>query len=410
MYRMTPKAEAGERIAAFQEKLREAGLDAALVAQNADLFYLTGSVQQGMLVVPAEGEPVHFVRRVYERAVEESAARQVVRISGPRDALAWFASRGIAFGKVGFELDVMPVQTYRRFAAVFPEASFEDVSPLLRELRAVKGPSEIGALRSAGEKISALLAGVGEAVRPGMTDLGLSGILAGRAVRDGHSTVARMRAWNQDIGFGCVIAGEEAAWPSYADIPTAGKGASPFVPMGAAGSVIAPGVPFIVDLIWAQDGYLVDMARTYVVGEAPERFRVAHETAVHVLRAIENAIRPGAVAGDLYEIGMDVVACVPIAANFMGAPGYNVKFIGHGIGIEVDEFPFIARDAKTVLAPGMVFTLEPKFVFPGEGAVGLENTYLVTGDGFEKLTRLEEDILSCPAGGITEGGTRWSIS
>jgi len=93
--------------------------------------------------------------------------------------------------------------------------------------------------------------------------------------------------------------------------------------------------------------------------------------------------------------GLAAAAATPYAANFMGPPGYNTKFIGHGIGIEVDEFPFVAKGAPSVLAPGMVFALEPKFVFPGEGAVGLENTYLVTADGFETLTPLDEGVLRC---------------
>ncbi len=84
-----------------------------------------------------------------------------------------------------------------------------------------------------------------------------------------------------------------------------------------------------------------------------------------------------------------------IPANFMGAPGYNTKFIGHGVGIEVDEMPFIAKGMSAVLVPGMAFTLEPKFVFPGEGAVGIENTYLVTPEGYEKLTILEEGVIRC---------------
>jgi Xaa-Pro aminopeptidase len=101
------------------------------------------------------------------------------------------------------------------------------------------------------------------------------------------------------------------------------------------------------------------------------------------------------VAGDLYAAGLSVAAATPNAENFMGPPGYNTKFIGHGIGIEVDEFPFVAKGSGTILAQGMVFALEPKFVFPEEGAVGLENTYLVTADGFETLTPLDENVLRC---------------
>jgi len=113
------------------------------------------------------------------------------------------------------------------------------------------------------------------------------------------------------------------------------------------------------------------------------------------MRAIEAGIRPGARAGDLYEAGLAVAARSRFPANFMGAPGYNTKFIGHGVGIEVDEMPFIAKGMPTILVPGMAFTLEPKFVFPGEGAVGVENTYLVTPEGYEKLTILEEGVIRC---------------
>jgi Xaa-Pro aminopeptidase len=150
--------------------------------------------------------------------------------------------------------------------------------------------------------------------------------------------------------------------------------------------------------MWAQDGYLVDMARTFAIGSLPEKMSMAHELAAKILRDIENAIRPGAVAGDLYEIGTEMASHSPFAANFMGPPGYNVKFIGHGIGIEADELPFIAKGSKTVLAAGMTFAMEPKFVFAGEGAVGLENAYLVTETGFEKLTHMEEEIISVPDG------------
>jgi Xaa-Pro dipeptidase len=399
MYRLTPKEEISSRVKALQERLAQAGLDAALIVQNADLFYFAGSVQQGVLVVPASSEPVYFARRVYERAIAESSIEHIERIASIKDIPAWFGKRGITFSAIGFELEVMPVTTFSRYAALFPQARAVDFSTPIREIRAVKGPSEIEALRTCGKKLSALLAEMRTHIRPGMTEMELQGILQGKAIAGGHTTITRMHAWNQEVGLGCVISGPDAAVPSYADFPTSGKGTSPYVPAGQGYRLFEKNEPIIVDVMWAQDGYLVDMARTYVLGTLPEKMSMAHELTVKVLRDIENAIRPGAVAGDLYEIGMEMVSHSPFAANFMGPPGYNVKFIGHGIGIEVDEFPFIAKGSKTVLAPGMAFAMEPKFVFPGEGAVGLENAYLVTETGFEKLTQLDEEIISCAAGG-----------
>jgi Xaa-Pro dipeptidase len=349
-------------------------------------------------VVPATGEPVYFVRKVYERAVAESPVEIIVKISGPKDIPAWFEKKGISFRTLGFELDVMPVATFHRYAALFPGARTEDVSPAIREIRAAKGPSEIEAMRACGKKLAALLSEARNLIRPGMTEMELQGILQGRAIAAGHTTITRMRAWNQEVGLGCVISGPDAAVPSYADFPTAGKGTSPYVPVGQGYRAFGNNEPILVDIMWAQDGHLVDMARTYVIGDLPEKMTMAHAMAVKILRDIESAVRPGAVAGDLYEIGMEMASHCPFAANFMGAPGYNVKFIGHGIGIEADELPFIAKGSKTVLTAGMTFAMEPKFVFPGEGAVGLENAYLVTETGFEKLTPMEEEIISCAAG------------
>jgi len=395
VYRLTSNEEISGRIAALKARLSAEGIDAAFVVQNADLFHFTGSIQQGVLVVPADGEPVYFVRRVFERARSESPLEHVVRIATPREIPAFFDKKGVSFGSIGFEMDVMPVNTFRRFSGLFPDAEPKDLTNLLRDLRAVKGPSAIEAMRRCGRNLSALLSGAAGEIRPGLTETELAGILQGRAISLGHTTITRMRGWNQEVGLGCVISGADSAIPSYADFPTSGKGSSPYVPVGHGDRTFRENEPILVDIMWAQDGYLVDMARTFVCGELPAKFRMAHEMTVKVMRNIESAIRPGAVAGDLYEIGMEMVSRTPFPQNFMGPPGYNVKFIGHGVGIETDEFPFIARGSTTVLAPGMTFALEPKFVFPDEGAVGLENCYLVTDTGFEKLTLMEEAPIRC---------------
>jgi len=395
VYTLTPATEIHARIAKLQTGLRAAHLAAAFLVQNADLFYFTGSIQQGILIVPAEGEPVYFVRRVFERAVEESPLPNVRKIGSPKEVTAYFAGKNIAFSAIGFELDVLPVATFHRFQQLFPGAKPEDVSLIVREIRAAKSPHEAGHLRNNGKKLAALLGGARTKIRPGISEMALQGLLQGEAISGGHSTINRMRAFNQEPGLGCVISGPDAAIPSYADFPTSGKGLSPYVPAGQGERAILPNEPIIIDLMWAQDGYLVDMARTYSVGPMDAKMEEAYGNAVAVLRAIEREIRPGAVSGDLYATGLAIAAATPYARNFMGPPGYNTKFIGHGIGIEVDEFPFVAKGAPTVLAPGMVFALEPKFVFPGEGSVGLENTYLVTEDGFEVLTPLDEGVLRC---------------
>src|SRR3990172_7149346 len=292
MYRLTPKEEISARIQALQERLGRDGVDAAFLVHNADLFYFTGSIQQGVLIVPAGGEPVYFVRRVYERAQAEAALEHIVRIASPKEIPAYFERKKVSFGVIGFELDVMPVATFQRFSRLFPEAKPVDVSGPVREGRAVKGASEIDAMRACGRKLSGLLASARGDIRPGITETQLGGVLQGRG-----------------------ISGAAAAIPSYADFPTAGKGSGPYVPVGQGPRPFRENEPILVDLMWAQDGYLVDMARTYVIGELPDKLLMAYEMTVKVMRNIESATRPGALAGDLYEIGLEMASRSPFAAN-----------------------------------------------------------------------------------------------
>ena len=158
----------------------------AFLVQNADLFYFTGSIQQGVLFVPADADPVYFVRRVYAPAVEEAAIDRIVKITSPREIPAYFETQKISFGTIGFELDVMPVLTFRRFSRLFPDAKAVDMSGMIREIRAIKGTSEIDAMRACGKHLAGLLAGAREWVRPGITETALGGILQGRAISAGH--------------------------------------------------------------------------------------------------------------------------------------------------------------------------------------------------------------------------------
>ena len=102
---------------------------------------------------------------------------------------------------------------------------------------------------------------------------------------------------------------------------------------------------------------------------------------------------PGTVAGDLYEAAIEIAHEKGLGENFMGAGPDRIRFIGHGVGLELDEFPFLAKGQKTELQEGMVIALEPKLIFPGQGVVGIENTHVVTAKGLEQLTRAEEGIV-----------------
>jgi Xaa-Pro aminopeptidase len=123
----------------------------------------------------------------------------------------------------------------------------------------------------------------------------------------------------------------------------------------------------------------------FSVGCPRPPFEAVFEAARDIQRAVAEAARPGVKASRLYEIALEHAARTPFADHFLGDAD-KVSFVGHGIGLEVDEYPFLARGFDMPLAEGMVFALEPKFIFRGLGVAGIEDTYVVRSDGVERLT------------------------
>ena len=383
--RDVPEAEVRGRIRRLQELLRAGGMDAALYLQNVDRYYLSGSMQDGCVVVPAEGEAVALVRRDPDRAARESPLR-VEPLPGLR-ALPGLVERvvGGTPRRIGMELDVLPVAQYRRLAALFPGAEVVDGSAPLIRVRCVKSPWEIERIRAAARVVAEAVDMLPGLLRPGITEIELSARMEQELRVRGHGGLIRMRGFNQEIFFGHVMAGESAAEPSFLDAPTGGRGLGPALAQGPSFREIRPGEPVVVDLVGNHQGYLSDQTRMFCLGPPGPRLREAFEAALGIADTVVAAARPGVPAGRLYEIALEEASRTPFGDAFLGS-GRKVSFVGHGIGLEVDEPPFLARGVKMPLEEGMVFALEPKFVIPGFGAVGIEDTYRVAAVGLERLT------------------------
>jgi Xaa-Pro aminopeptidase len=389
-----PAAELGRRIGAFQDHLRVEGIDGALILQKADLFYLSGTAQDGILYVPAEGAPLLMIRKSLERARRESLLPEVRPLTGTGDLLGELEARGLAPPKVlGLEMDVLPAALYLGFQRRFPNARLVDVSSLLRAVRAVKSPYELGRLQEAGRRADQVLAQVAELIRPGVTELALAGRVEALARELGHPSLVRMRRWGSEIFYGHLMAGETAAEPSFLASPTGGAGTGPAVPQSAGLRPIGPGEPILVDYVFVWEGYIADQTRVFILGEPPEDLLRAHDAMREVQSTLQRAARPGAVAGDLYEMAVAEAERLGFGEYFMGSGDDRISFVGHGVGLELDEFPFIARGQTQVLEAGMVIALEPKQILPGRGVVGIENTHVVGPEGLTPLTTFREEMI-----------------
>lgn len=394
--RITPREELDFRISRLQGYMAEAGLDAVIVIQNADLFYFTGTIQSGSLYVPLEGDPIYMVRKEHSRARMESGLKLVVPFSSMKNIPGILADHGHSLpARIGMELDVVPVAFFERYRAVFPNADFSDATPLIRRVRMIKSKYEIHLLQDAAVQVDKVHRRAMEVIREGMTDLELAAELEFTARKEGHQGLVRMRSFNSELFYAHIFSGTDTAVPAYVDTPLGGLGLNPSFGQGAGLKRIERNEPIIVDFAGCVDGYLVDQTRVLAIGGISDRLRHAYDDMIKVQERMTALALPGTPWGDVYEGCRALAEELGYADSFMGARGAQVSFIGHGIGIEIDEYPFIARGfSEMVLEPGMVFAFEPKVVFPGEGAIGIENTFYISNhEGLKQLTFSDQELV-----------------
>ena len=248
-------------------------------------------------------------------------------------------------------------------------------------------------MRRAGGISRAVADAVPNILREGMTELDLYGELEEVARKAGNLGLIRTRTFNMDMGFGHILSGPDAAVLSYTDTPTGGPGISPAFGQGPGLRPIQTEEIVNVDIMVSYHGYLNDQTRNYSLGAPPSPLWDAYGFVRSVHDRFRDLARPGTIAGELYEAVLQWADKAGWSKYFMGWNESRVSFIGHGLGLEVDEFPFIARGHKLPLQEGMTFAFEPKVIIPELGIAGLENTYVVTASGLESLSSASEELI-----------------
>ncbi len=388
-----PSAEIQSRITRLQENLRQQQLDGALILQNSDLFYFSGTIQQSHLYVPAVGKPLLMVLKSLERAQAESPLENIIALTSPKKIPDILKSRGLDIPlRLGMELDVLPVNLFRSYENIFQGPDIIDISPALRMLRAVKSPYEIEIITQAAQYSDQVVEHAAHIIRAGMTELELAGLVEAHARKLGHQGIIRMRMWGGELFYGHLLAGASAAVPSYLASPTGGAAANPAVAQGAGFARIQPHQPILLDYAFALNGYISDHTRILAIGSLPDDLLAAHEAMLRIQERIKCEAKPGVSGGHLYDLAVNLAAEAGYADHFMGAEARRIRFIGHGVGLELDEYPFLAKGQEMALQENMVIALEPKLIFPSRGVVGIENTHVVTPDGLHQLGRYPDSI------------------
>jgi len=393
-HKYTPKAEIDQRIKRFQKVLADSDCEAALVVYKMDYFYFSGTAQNALLFIPREGDPLLMVIRDLDRARMESPLDRIVALESPtgvpRTLLQCYGSLP---GRIGMELDVLPVRDYFHYLELFSQADIVDVSTSIKQVRMIKSAFEMEQMRQAG-KIAAQVYEEGRAVlREGMSEIEFGGHLELAAKRLEHEGLIRMRSLNYEAYTWHVLSGPNGSVVSQAESPMGGEGLSPAFPVGAGSRRMQAHEPILVDFGICYNGYLVDQTRMYCIGEMPEPYVRAYQAAQAIEKMVREEARPGARCDMIFEKTKALAAALGYEEYYLGVPGKQTSFVAHGIGLENSEIPYIAAGQRHALQQGMTIAVEPKFVFPEKAAVGIEDTFFIGPDATERLTICDDRIL-----------------
>jgi Xaa-Pro aminopeptidase len=394
MFVKTPLSELTSRMHRFRELMNVHNPDwqIAVIFSKVNLFYFTGTMPEGMLLIPRDSDAVLWVRRSFERAIKESLFPDIKPMESFRDA----ASKNQDLPGTAFiEEEYVSIAFLKRFSKYFPFTAFLPADPIVAAARSVKSRYELDIMiRSGAAHRTVLEERVPAILKEGMTEVDLGGALYTAMLELGHQGIARFGMMDTEIAIGHIAFGESSLYPTSFNGPGGNYGMSPAVPLlGNRNRKLAKGDLVFIDIGFGIDGYHTDKTMVYIYGAKPDRLlQEEHNTCVEIQDRLASRLKPGSVPSELYE---EIISSLPahFLKNFMGFGARQVKFLGHGIGLFIDEIPVIARGFDEPLQENMVLALEPKKGIEGRGMVGIENTFIVTPNGGRCITGSSKGLM-----------------
>ncbi len=369
------------RIEVLQERMMEKEIDVSLIMSPINIYYLSGTAQRGVMVLPSSGEATLYVSINPERAKTE-AENMTVRSGGLKDAINEIKNSKI----VGLEEDVVPVTTYKQLYSYIYES--ENVSSLLFELRKIKDKFEIEYMKKAIKQVDETLSFAAETISEGMREFEASAILECQLKKLMHDGYVEIRDWRSKMPNIAVIS---LIKQSMVNSVSAGPGLSRACPVGSGNKKLRKGDVVWIDITGRYNGYTVDITRTFTIGKASIRVIENFENLKEIYTEILKLTKKGAECHEIYERAMTLAKECNMD-GFMGRGFGKVKFIGHGIGLEMDEPPAITNSSEK-LAENMTLALEPKVVLPGDWGVAIESTVVVQKSKCKVLEKTPVEII-----------------
>jgi Xaa-Pro aminopeptidase len=382
-----PLSELDTRMIRFRQQLNFIHPDWEFVAifSKLNIYYFTGTMQEGMLLIQKNEEAVYWVRRSYDKAVDESLFKLIKPMDSFRDAAKYFSKLPHT---VFTETEFLPLAMFQRFQKHFPFKDVKPVDNLIAKLRSVKSNYELSLMTESGRIHKLVLEDqVPHLLKRGITEVDFALELYSVLVKEGHQGLVRFGMFDTEMVLGHIAFGENSLIPTSFNGPGGNDGICPAVPfLGNRNRKLTKGDLVFVDIGCGVNGYHTDKTMTYMFGtKLPSQAIEIHEQCVTIQNKIAGMLKPGSVPSEIYN---SVIDNLPdgFLTNFMGYGNRQVKFLGHGIGLTIDEIPVLAQGFDDPIEQGMVFAVEPKKGINGVGMVGIENTFLVTPEGGKCIT------------------------
>ena len=362
--------------------------DTAIILSRVNQYYFFGTMQDAVLFIKKDGSLHYFVRRSLERATDESPFAGKGIISGMNSYRDAAAVIGRNLGNLYTEIEVMTCAIAERLGKHFVFDNTSSLDKTLFSLRAVKSDYELELMEEAGRRHNKLLLEtVPSLLTEGISEAVLAGKLYAEMMKLGHQGVNRFFMFQTEMGIGQVAFGESSLYPTCFDGPGGSYGMNAAVPLvGSHERRLRKGDIVFVDIGFGICGYHSDKTQVFMFGEKPSNdIAEAHRLCMRIQKEVASRMKSGSVPSEIYRTVMSGLS-ENEKENLGGFGSRRVKFLGHGIGLNVDEYPVIAEGFDQPLQTNMLLAVEPKKGIAGIGMVGVEDTFVVTPEGGRCIT------------------------
>lgn len=385
-YILHPKSEIDDRVERLQSQM--VNIDGAMLFHAVDMCYFSGTAQDGLVYIPRDGEPVAMMRRSMVRAMQESPleVRPLKNLRTLKSDLNIPSS-----ATIGLEMDVLPCNFYFKVASALEDAKFIDISEEIKHIRSIKSDFEINLIKKAAQILDAGIASVPEYIEEGIKEVDLMCRTESVMRSMGHQGSLRFRRFNSIVPLGHIMSGPNASAPSFLASPTGGKGTSLLFPQGAGFRKIKRNEPVFVDMVGIYNGYIADATRIFSLGALSKELEDAYLAALEIEEAVARELRPGRTGKELFALSESEGEKRGYRDYLGGSAGGKCGFVGHGVGLELDEYPVLGPLDHSI-EKNMTIAVEPKMIYPDKGVLGVEDTFLTTENGALRLTKLPQEI------------------